>query len=66
MRERGIPASLELRRDEAVVGIHGLIAPARELYRIPRLFAFKLQRAASVGSLLHGEILRHLPVSAAR
>jgi hypothetical protein len=56
--ERGIPASLELGRDQAVVGIDRLVPAPRELHGIPRLLAFELQRAASVGGLLHGQILR--------
>jgi hypothetical protein len=56
--EGGIPASLELRRDKAIVGIDRLVPAPRELHRISRLLTFEFQRALSVSGLLHGEIPR--------
>jgi hypothetical protein len=56
--ERGIPTSLELGRDQAVVGIDRLVPAPCELHGISGLLAFELQRTTSVSGLFHSEIPR--------
>lgn len=55
-----VPAGLELRRDQAIVGIDGLVPPLRELHGVPSRLTLELPRAPPVGGLLHREVLcRH-------
>jgi len=56
--ERGVPACLELGRDEAIVGINGFIATTRELHLVRGLLALEIERSTTLHRLIVCEVHR--------